>query len=84
MVDMARRRKQRRGRISEQSIYRRGRQIYEKGNQIKALTEQRWDVASQGVEGVSYVVSLGCGRATCECLYHVTGKGCRASYANVK
>ena len=80
MVDMARRRKQRRGRISEQSIDRRGRQIYEKGGQIKPLTGQRWDVASQSVEGVSYVVSLGCGRATCGCPYHVTEKGYRASY----
>lgn len=73
-------RKQRKGSASEQSVDRRGRQIYEKDNQIKPLTRQRRDVASQSEEGVSYMVSLGCGRATCVCPYHVTGKGCRCRH----
>ena len=77
---MVRKRKQRKGRASEQSVDRRGRQIYEKDNQIKPLTGQRRDVASQSEEGVSYMVSLGCGRATCVCPYHVTGKGCRCKH----
>ena len=77
---MARRRTQRKGRMSEQSIDRSGRQIYEKGGQITALTDLRWDVGSQSKEGVSYMVSLGCGKAACECPYYVKGKGSRCKH----
>ena len=41
VLGMAHKKKQRKGRTSEQSIDRSGRQIYEKGGQIKALTDQR-------------------------------------------
>ena len=59
------RKKQRKGRISEQGIDRRGLHICEKGGQIKPLTGQIWDVELQSGEGVPYRVSLGCGKATC-------------------
>ncbi len=48
--------KSRKGRASEQSITRRGLHIYQKGNQIKYLGGNRWDVASQGTEDVLYRV----------------------------
>ena len=54
MLGRARKKKQRKGRASEQSIDRSGHQIYEKGGQIKALTDRRWDVESQSREGVTY------------------------------
>ena len=47
-----------RGRASEQSITRRGLRIYQRGDQIKALSGDRWDVASQGTEGVWCRVSF--------------------------
>ena len=47
-------RKPRKGRTSEQCITRRGLRIYQKGDQIKTLTGHRWNVASQGTEGVWY------------------------------
>ena len=71
VVGMARKKTKRKGRASEQSIDGRGREIYEKGDQITPLNDQRWDVASQSV---SYMMSLGCGKATCDCSYHVKGK----------
>ena len=54
MVGMARKKRQkskaprkpRKGRTSEQAITRRGRKIYAKGGQIRALAGNRWDVAS--------------------------------------
>ena len=73
-------RKPRKGRASEQAITRRGLHIYQKGDQIKALTGNRWDVASQGTEGVWYRVSFAGKSPTCECPYHTTGKGCRCKH----
>ncbi len=73
-------RKPRKGRASEQSITRRGLRIYQKGDQIKALTGHRWDVASQSEEGVWYRVSFAGDSPTCECAYHTTGKGCRCKH----
>ena len=70
-------RKPRKGRVSEQAITRRGRRICAKGGQVRALTGNRWDVASQGTEGRWYRVSFACGRPTCEYAYHTTGRGCR-------
>ena len=35
---------------------------------------------SQSREGVTYRVSYGCGKFTCECPYHVHGKGCRCQH----
>ena len=40
------------GVVSEQAITRRGLKICQKGDQIKALTENRWDVASQSTDGI--------------------------------
>ena len=74
------RKQQRKGSTSEQSIDWGGRQIHEKGGQIKALTDRRRNVESQSMDGMSYRVSLGCGKATCECRHHVTGKGCRRKH----
>ena len=73
-------RKPRKGRASEQAITRRGLHIYQKGDQIKALTGNRWDVASQGTEGVWHRVSFAGKSPTCECPYHTTGKGCRCKH----
>ncbi len=73
-------RKPRKGRASEQSITRRGLDIYQKGDQIKALSGDRWDVASQGTEGAWYRVSLAGESPACECAYHTTGKGCRCKH----
>ena len=73
-------RKPRKGRASEQSITRRGLRIYQKGDQIKALSGDRWDVASQGTKGVWYRVSFAGESPTCECAYHTTGKGCRCKH----
>ena len=44
------------GVVSEQTITRRGLKICQKGGQIKALTENSWDVASQSTENVWYRV----------------------------
>ncbi len=77
---MARRKNQRRGRTSQQNIDRSGREIYEKGDQITVLTDKRCDVKSQSMEGVTYRVSYGCGKFTCECPYHVAGKGRRCKH----
>ena len=73
-------RKPRKGRASEQSITRRGLDVYQKGDQIKALGGNRWDVASRGTEGVWYRVSLAGESPTCECAYHTTGNGCRCKH----
>ena len=73
-------RKPRKGRASEQCITRRGLHIHQKGDQIRALTGNRWDVASQGTEGVWYRVSFAGESPTCECAYHTTGKGCRCKH----
>ena len=59
------RKKQRKGRASEHSIDRSGRQIHEKVGQIKALTDRRRDVESQSRDGVSYRVPFGCGKPAC-------------------
>ena len=77
------RKKPRKGRASEQCITRRGLHIYQKGDQIRALTGNSWDVASQGTEGVWYRVSFAGESPTCECAYHTTGKGCRCRYIAV-
>ena len=45
------------------------------------MTGNRWDVASQGVEGRWCRVSLACGRPTCGCAHHMTGKGCKGMAA---
>ena len=34
-----------------QAITRRGLRIYQKGDQIKTLSEKRWEVASQNTDG---------------------------------
>ena len=73
-------RKPRKGRASEYSITRRGLRIYQKGDQTKALSGDRWDVASQGTEGVWYRVSFAGKSPTCECAYHTTGKRCRCKH----
>ena len=80
MPGMARKKNQRRGRTSQQNIDRSGREIYEQGGQIMVLTENRCDVKSQNREGVTYRVSYGCGKFTCECPYHTAGKGCRCKH----
>ena len=51
-------RKPRKGRASGNGIPRRGLHIYQKGDQIKTLTGNRWDVASQGTEGAWCRVSF--------------------------
>ena len=73
-------RKPRNGRVPEQATTRRGRKICAKGGQIRAPTGNIWDVASQGTEGRWRKVQFACGRSTCECAYHMTGKGCRCQH----
>ena len=80
MLGMAGKKTQRRGRTSQQNIDSSGRQIYEKGDQITVLTDKRCDVKSQSRKGVTYRVSYGLGKFTCECPYHVHGKGCRCQH----
>ena len=60
------RKKPRKGRASEQCITRRGLHIYQKGDQIKDIGGNRWDVASQSTEGAWYRVSFGGESPTCE------------------
>ena len=57
--------KPRKGRATEQRITLRGLHIYQKGDQIKTLSGNRWDVASQGTEGVWYRVSFAGESPTC-------------------
>ena len=59
---------------------RRGLHIYQKGDHIKDLGRNRWDVASQGMKGVWYRVSFAGESPTCECIHHITGKGCRCKH----
>ena len=72
--------KPRKGRASEQGITRRRLRIYQKGDQIKALSGDRWDVTSQDAKGVWCRVSFAGGSPTCKCAYHATGKGCRCKH----
>ena len=65
---------------SEQAITRRGLKICQKGDQIKTLTENRWDVASQSTENVWYRVSFDGKAPTCECPYHIKGEGRRCKH----
>ena len=60
-------RKPRKGRASEQSITRRGLRIYQRGDQIKALSGDRRDMASQGTKGVWCRVSFAGESPACEC-----------------
>ncbi len=80
MLGMARRKTRRRGRTPQQNIDSGGRSIYGQGDQITVLTDRRCDVKSQSREGVTYRVSYGCGKFTCECPYHVAGKGRRCKH----
>lgn len=73
-------RKPRGGRVSAQAITRRGRHIYQKGDQIKTPGGNRRDVVTQGTEGVWYRVSFVGESPTCECAYHTAGKGCRCKH----
>ena len=73
-------RKPRIGRASEQAITRRGLRIYQMGGQIKTLSGNLWDVASQSEKDVWYRVSFAVESPTCECPYHITGKGCRCKH----
>ena len=75
-----RRRVSRKGRTTQQNIDSSGREIYEKGGQITVLTDKRCDVKSQTVEGKTYRVSYGLDKFTCECPYHIHGKGCRCKH----
>lgn len=70
------RKKLRKGRVSEQCITRRGLHIHQKGDQIKALSRNRWDVVFQGAEGVWCRVSFAGKSTTRECAYHTTRKEC--------
>ena len=81
---MARKKSQRKGRTTEQKIDENGRKIYELSDQIKTLPDQRYDVKSQSEEGVTYRVSFGCDKPTCECRYHVTGKGCIVQWGDIQ
>ena len=80
MAGMARKKNRQRGRTSQQNIDRSGREIYEQGDQITVLTDKRCDVKSQSSGDVTYRVSYGCGKFTCECPYHVAGKGRRCKH----
>ena len=68
------------GVVSEQAITHRGLKICQKGDQIKTLTENRWDVASQSTENVWYRVSFDGKAPTCECPYHIKGEGRRCKH----
>ena len=74
---MARKNSQRSGRTSQQNIDRNGHEIYEKSDQITVLTDKRCDVKSQSREDVTYRVSYGLDKFTCECPYHTKGEGRR-------
>ena len=68
------------GRTPKQNIDVSGRKIYEKGDQITLLSHNRCDVKSQSTEGATYKVWYGCNKFTCECPYHVNGKGRRCKH----
>ena len=70
----------RRGKVSQKTITRRGLRICQKDGQIKALSGDRWDVASQSVNDEWYRVSMSLEGPTCECKYHATGKGRRCKH----
>ena len=68
------------GIVSEQTITRHGLKICQKGGQIKILTENSWDVASQSMKGAWYRVSFTGDAPTCECPYHTMGGGRRCKH----
>ena len=70
----------RRGKVSQKTITRRGLRICQKDGQIKALSGDRWDVASQSVNNERYRVSMSLEGPTCECKYHATGRGRRCKH----
>ena len=70
----------RKGRVSEEVITRRGLAIYQKGDQIKAISKTSWDVASQNMEGKQYRVSFATSAPTCKCKYYSTGNGTRCKH----
>ena len=70
----------RKGRTTQQKIDKSGREIYEKGGQITVLTDKQCDVKSQTDEDKTYRVSYGLDKFTCECPYHLHGKGCRCKH----
>ena len=70
----------RRGKVSQKTITRRGLRICQKDGQIKALSGDRWDVASQSVNDEWYRVSMSLEGPTCECKYHATGRGRRCKH----
>ena len=45
-------------------------EILSAGDQIKKLSDERWQVSSQTVAGRSYVVSFGMKGSSCECGYN--------------
>lgn len=59
-------------RASEQAITRRRLHVYQKGDHIKDIGGNRWDMTSQSTEGVWYRVSFAGESPTCKCVCHTT------------
>ena len=55
-------------------------EIFSAGDQIKKLSDERWQVSSQSVAGRSYVVSFGMKGSSCECGYNRKRKGARCKH----
>ena len=70
----------RKGKVSQKTITRRGLRICQKDGQIRTLTGERWDVASESKDGGWYQVSFARDGPTCECAYHVHGRGRRCKH----
>ncbi len=70
----------RKGKVSQKTITRRGLRICRKDGHIRTLTGERWDVASESRDGGWYQVSFARDGPTCECAYHVRGRGRRCKH----
>ena len=70
----------RKDKVSQKTITRRGLRICRKDDQIRTLTGERWDVASESKDGEWHQVSFACDGPTCECKYHATGRGRRCKH----
>ena len=65
----------RKGRVSQKTITRRGLRICRKDGQIRTLTGERWDVASESRDGGWCLVSFARDGPTCECPHRATARG---------
>ena len=52
----------------------------QKDGQIRTLTGERWDVASESKDGEWYRASFARDGPTCKCAYHIRGRGRRCKH----